>query len=358
MISMPEFYCPVSSAESPHAAAAERRVVGWLDKFEMYQSPVQRDYFTRSRFPEFPARSLPQAEPDLLVLPGKEVMWLQSFDDVHSDEKPGGTPLDEYIVLLARLTRIIEDPRAPLLADNPWANALRDLRLELAENATAVQVDRWVQATIEYFDGLLWEAVNRTRDAPPPVDDYVAMWLKQSGVYPCIVFTDIVCGYEVPAADWAQPPVRTLREMVAAIIGWDNDLTSYDKEVHRSAERGFPPVQNLVAVIAAQYGCAKDEAVAIAGAMRNRAMIQFMRLSREVTTQADEPLVRYVRGLGQWIRGYLDYSGRSPRYTDPANPDDASVASRLPAGWQITDMPPGEERADLPVLPSIDSWWA
>jgi Terpene synthase family 2, C-terminal metal binding len=358
MISMPEFYCPVLPAESPHAREAERQVVEWLDKFEIYQSPVQRDYFARCRFPEFPARSLPQAEPDLLVLPGKEVMWLQSFDDVHSDEKPGGTPLDEYIVMLARLTRIIEDPHAPLLTGNPWANALRDLRLELAEKATAVQVDRWVQATIEYFDGLLWEAVNRTRNAPPSVDDYVAMWLKQSGVYPCIVFTDIVCGYEVPAADWARPSVRTLREMVAAIIGWDNDLTSFDKEVHRSVERGFPPVQNLVSVIAAQYGCTIDQAAAIAGAMRNRAMIRFIRMSDEVTAQADKPLACYVRGLGQWIRGYLDYSGRSARYTDPANPDDAAIASRLAAGWKITDRPPDEERPGLPVLPSIDSWWA
>ena len=35
----------------------------------------------------------------------------------------------------------------------------------------------------------------------------------------------------------------TLREMVSALIGWDNDLTSYDTEVHRVAERDYPAMQ-------------------------------------------------------------------------------------------------------------------
>ncbi|MFD4600975.1 cytochrome P450 [Streptomyces sp. NPDC058464] len=140
-----------------------------------------------------------------------------------------------------------------MLPDNPWAQALRDLRLDVGERATDVQTERWVQANVEYFDGLLWEAANRAEGRIPSLDDYVAMWLKQSGVYPCVVFTDIACGYEVPAADWAGRRARTLREMTAVLIGWDNDLTSYDKEVARAAERNFPVVQNLVSVLAAQY---------------------------------------------------------------------------------------------------------
>jgi len=332
-------------------------VADWLVKFEIFQNPAQRDYFVRSRFPAFPGKSLPHAEAGLLMLPGKEVMWLQSFDDVHSDEKPGGTPPDELIELLARLTRVIEDPRAPMLPDNPWARALRDLRLDVAEHATAVQVDRWVQANVEYFSGLLWEAVNRAENRVPALNDYVAMWLKQSAVYPCIVFTDIACGYEVPAAEWSDPRVRTLREMVSAIIGWDNDLTSYDKEVHRCRQRSFPVEQNLVSVLAAELNCPVGQAVTLAGAMRDRAMVRFLRLRDEVAAAGSAVLARYACGLGQWVRGYLDYSGQSPRYTDPANPDDSAVTNRLPEGWKVVDTPRAE-RAGLPALACIDSWWA
>jgi hypothetical protein len=138
-------------------------------------------------------------------------MWLQSFDDVYCDERPGGTPLDELVVLLAKLARIMDDPGAALLMDNPWAEALRDLRLSVAEHATPAQVERWVSAMNAYFHGLLWETVQRTSGAPQEIDDYVAMWLKQSGVHPCTVFTDIVSGYEVPDREWSLPAAGAAR---------------------------------------------------------------------------------------------------------------------------------------------------
>jgi hypothetical protein len=356
VIRVPDFYCPIPAKVSAHSDDAERVVVDWLTDFSLAESEAQRLYFARSRFPNFPGRALPSARPDLLPLAGKEVMWLQSFDDVHSDEPTGGTSVDDFVVLLAKLTRVIEDPDAPLLRDNPWARALRDLRLSIGKAATPAQTDRWVQAHIDYFQGLLWEAVQRTRGHMPGVDDYVNMWLKQSGVLPCIVFTDIACGYELPADLWADPRVRRLREMVTVIIGWDNDLTSYDKEVHRAVERGLPAVENLVAVVAAERGCVVDEAVRVVGVMRDRAMRLFVRLRDDLAAENAE-LARYAHGLGQWIRAYLDYSGRSPRYTDPTNPDDAMVSARRPEGWRITAVEPPVDEAALPALPSISSWW-
>jgi hypothetical protein len=284
------------------------------------------------------------------------VLWLQSFDDVHSDERTVQIPLDEYILLLGDLTRVMEDPQCTLLANNRWANALRDLRLDVARYGTHVQVDRWVQANAEYFNGLLWEAVNRSRDQVPNLAEYVAMWLKQSGVYPCIVFTDIVCGYELHSHDWSHPGVRALREMVAAIIGWDNDLTSYNKEVHRTHSRGFPVIQNLVSVIANETSCSAPQAVAIAHSMRDRAMHLFLKLRDELAMNGSKDLVRYMDGLGQWIRGYLDYSGRSPRYRDFLNRDDAS-ANRSPLrGWVLTNTLPAPT-SNLPDVSSVLSWW-
>lgn len=356
LIEVPEFYCPISSAISPYTQEADDEVVRWMSKFAIYESEAQRDYFARSHFPAFPGYSLPDARGHLLPLPGKEVMWLQSFDDVHSDEPSVPVPLKEYIVLLGTLARILEDPGCRLLPENRWASALRDLRLEIGRHATLVQVDRWVQANVDYFDGLLWEAVNRSSNQEPSLNDYVAMWLKQSGVYPCIVFTDIVCGYEVAPADWSNPRVRALREMVAAIIGWDNDLTSYNKEVHRAHSRGYPVIQNLVAVIANESGLSIKEAAEVARMMRDRAMFLFLELRNEVSAQGSETLRRYLDGLGQWIRGYLDYSGRSPRYRDFLNPSDAAVGNREFREWTLTGAV-CSPRHNLPDLSSVFSWW-
>src|SRR5260370_32201471 len=127
--------------------------------------------------------------------------------------------------------------------------------------------------------------------------------------------------------------------MVSAIIGWDNDLTAYDKEVYRCRQRSFPVEQNLVSVLAAELNCPVGQAVTLAGAMRDRAMVRFLRLRDEVSAAGSAVLARYACGLGQWVRGYLDYSGQSPRYTDPANPDDPAVPNRPPQGWTAADNP-------------------
>jgi hypothetical protein len=356
LIEVPEFYCPIPSAISPYAQQSDDEVVRWMSKFEIYESESQRDYFARSHFPAFPGYSLPNARPDLLSLPGKEVLWLQSFDDVHSDEPSVPIPLKEYIVLLGTLARILEDPGCRLLQENRWASALRDLRLAVGRYATPVQLDRWVQANVDYFDGLLWEAVNRDNNRVPSLIDYVAMWLKQSGVYPCIVFTDIVCAYELGPADWSNPRVRALREMVAAIVGWDNDLTSYNKEIHRAHSRRYPVIQNLVAVIANESGCSIKEAVDVARMMRDRAMFLFLELRDEVSAQGSETLRRYVAGLGQWIRGYLDYSGRSARYRDFLNLSDAAVGNQGFCEWILTDTVHSPKH-NLPDISSVFSWW-
>jgi len=352
---MPVFHCPIDPALSPAADAAEAQVLAWADRFELHADARQREYLARARFPLFPARSLPDADPELLPLAGKEVMWLQSFDDVYSDETPGGTPLHDYVVLLGKLARILEEPRADLLPGNRWAAALRDLRLEVVAHASTVQLDRWVRAHLDYFDGLLWEAVNREADRGPDVDDYVTMWLKQSGVYPCIAFTDIACGYEVPAAGWTDPRVRMLREMTAAIIGWDNDLTSYNKEALRAAQYGFPAIQNLVAVLAVQQDCTVAEAAARAARMRNHAMARFVALRDRVVADSDVATGSYVRGLGQWIRGYLDYSAQSPRYLQPSSAFEHVRAY----GWTIDSrLRPEPEHDDaMPAPASLAGWW-
>jgi hypothetical protein len=91
--------------------------------------------------------------------------------------------------------------------------------------------------------------------------------------------------------------------------------------------------------------------------MRDQVMRLFLRLRDDLAADSVQ-LARYADGLGQWIRAYLDYSGRSPRYTDPANPNDAAVLAQRPQGWGITSVEPPADDAMLPALPSISSWWS
>lgn len=348
---LPSFYCPIASRHSPHASVAETAVLDWADRFELYENAEQRDYLRQARFPLFPAMSLPDADPVSLALAGKEVMWLQSFDDVFSDEREEPIALADYVVLLGKLARMLEEPQCDLLPGNRWAAALQDLHRAIADQAGPVLLERWVRAHLDYFDGLLWEAAGRANGRSLSLDDYVAMWLKQSGVYPCIAFTDLACGYEVPASAWCSSTLRKLREITSVIIGWDNDLTSYNKESHRAGSRGFASIQNLVAVVAIERACSVTEAAHLVGAMRDHAMHRFIQLQEAIVREGDTASVRYAQGLAQWIRGYLDYSAWSPRYVDPL--DDGLAPGK---SWSIGDCP-SDRPADLPAPAALSNWW-
>jgi len=135
--------------------------------------------------------------------------------------------------------------------------------------------------------------------------------------------------------------------MVSAIIGWDNDLTSYDKEVRRGAERGYPIVQNLVSVLAAELGHARSRRRSHwpepcgTGPCR-----RFLRLRDEWRPDGSSTLARTHTDLGSGcglsrftVAGRLDT-------TDPTTRTIAAVSNRLSAAMDVVDTP-STERPDL-----------
>jgi Terpene synthase family 2, C-terminal metal binding/Mycolic acid cyclopropane synthetase len=74
-----------------------------------------------------------------------------------------------------------------------------------------------------------------------------------------------------------------VRALLASLInGWDNDILSYRKETIRDHDS----TQNIVTVVARQYHCSTDDALAEGVAMRNRVMVVFLCLA-EMTGPAD-----------------------------------------------------------------------
>ncbi|MFB7675821.1 terpene synthase family protein [Kitasatospora purpeofusca] len=109
-----------------------------------------------------------------------------------------------------------------------------------------------------------------------PVDDQLARCGSSDGSYhldrcavtPGLFFIELTGGFELTAADFADPRVRGLREMVVALVGWDNDITSYNKELYRATHYGYPSLQNLITVLAHHHACPTERAVAEPSATR------------------------------------------------------------------------------------------
>ncbi|WP_214111338.1 terpene synthase family protein [Acrocarpospora catenulata] len=353
---VPSFYCPFPYAISPEAAEVDRRTVQWMDDFGMHRGRTQRDYLATQKVGYFASLTMPHGSGEGLQIASDQLFWLFTFDDMYCDEREGEASLDELVQLLGKLARILEAPTAEMLPGNPWADGLRDLRRRLDLYATPVQTARWVEELRKYLFGLIWEAVNRSAGRIPRINDYVAMWLNVTATAPSLMFIDISSGYEVSAEEMSTPRVRALTEMANALVGWDNDIISFNKEAFRKERYGYAELQNLVSVLAHQNDCSIADALTTAVAMRDRVMSLFLRLSEEVKNEAGTELHRYVHGLGEWVRGYLEWSMITDRYGDPRNPGDALAPQRIPMPRTWKDDPTDDSLEPLPVT-AIGWWW-
>ncbi len=354
-LDVPSFYCPFPYAISPEADAVDRATVQWMDDFGLFRSPEQRQYLAAQRIGHCAALALPHGRGEGLRLAADYVFWLFTFDDMYCDERVHEMSLDAFVQFVSKLTRIVEAPTARILTDDPWAEGLRDIRLRMERTATPVQLARWVEEQRKYLFGLIWETANRLEGRIPPVDDYVTMWLNASACGASVMFVDISAGYEVSADDMADSRVRALTEMANAIIAWDNDLISFNKESYRQHRYGYPQIQNLVSVLTSG-GRSVEAASAEAVRMRDRVMTLFLRVADEVRADASPELDRYVYGLGEWIRGYLAWAMSTGRYLDPRNPTDRIAADpvTMPGTWKERAS---DDRLDPLPLPAITWWW-
>ena len=314
LLPLPGFQPITKSAISPHGEQVGLVSIGWVERHGMIVRTDQLERLRGARLGLLAARCHPDARPEALQIISDWNLWLFSLDDGYCDESDFGARPGAMARMAARLMRIVDAPYDDLPAGaGRWAEALRDLRCRLGEFASPIQLQRWTAAVHDYLFGIVWEAANRAECGVPSVADYVHMRRMAGAIVSCLALVDVAVGVEVSAADWAGQDVRDLTRMAANLIGWDNDVFSYRKEL---ADHGA--MHNLVTVIAREQRCSLRTAVERAIDLRNDEVEAFLALEAEIRPTADGALRGYVDGLKQWVQGFLDYALASPRYAMPA----------------------------------------
>ncbi|MFI6638191.1 terpene synthase family protein [Streptomyces sp. NPDC050504] len=336
------FYCPVPTAVHPSARVLNDMTVHWMLRQKLDTDELQRKRLARVDFGGLTAYTMPYGKLERLSFMAKFHAVLFSLDDGVCDE--GFATADTMARETSRIVRGIEAPAVRLTDESPHGAALRALRLELERFATRQQLRRWTDAMRVYTSGLVWEASCRRSPGLPSLDDYVTLWMRAIGMAPSTAMIEVMAGYEVPDHDMEDPRVRALTEITWTLVSWDNDLYSRNKELLRADDN-----LNLIDVLSEELSCDPHDALERAVEMRDRVMVLFLRLRDQVLRYASDELRRYIKGLGQFIRGHLDWASRCPRYSLPASPITA------PDQWW-KQRPADDSREPLPI-PTIAWWW-
>ncbi|MFJ4918888.1 hypothetical protein [Streptomyces sp. NPDC088725] len=336
------FYCPVPSARHPSGDTLNDLTVHWMLRRKLDTDERQLKRLAVCDFGGLAAATMPYGTLEPLSLMAKFYAVLFSLDDGVCDET--GATADLLAQETSHIMRALEAPAARTRDDSPHTAALREIRLELERYASPRQLRRWVDAMRVYTSGLVWEASWRNRPGLPSLDDYVSLWMRAIGVAPFTAMIEIIGGFSVSDGQLEDPRVRALTEITWTLVSWDNDLYSRNKELLRADDN-----LNLIDVLCQELGPDPHRSLVRAVAMRDRVMVLFDRLAAQVLEDADHELRSYVGGLGQFIRGHLDWASACPRYAVPSGPE------ATPGGWW-KQHPADDSPEPLPV-PTISWWW-
>ena len=340
---IPHLYCPIPSAIHENADEINADGLNWISRFDVFGSQRQWERYVSANPGLLPARVMPDAPkgPGLQAA-ANLLFWLWAFDDLECDETVAGHSAGDLVLQLCSLARTGEAP-VGMSSANPFIAALADLRCQLERVATAVQVARWSSAMQAYFLANTAVTIQSSRGVVPDLDTYVSLRIHSGAVKPTLMLLDVAGGYELPAPQLERPEIWALNEMICTIVGWDNDLLSYHKEVLRGGAD-----HNLITVLQQEYGYSTDQAVSNAVAMRDRVLCLYLRLHSQVAGRADPGLRRYLSGLSSWVRGHLDWGMATARYCNPEDPAD------LPDRFADT---PRDDSYEPLLIPSILWWW-
>jgi hypothetical protein len=341
------FYCPIEPALHPRAASIEQRAIDWMDQTGLYRDERERAWGIATHAAELACRVLPTCPEDKAWLFGAWNYWSFALGDRLEDERePSARSVADFTV---HLLRTLEEPgyRPP---GSRCGEALADLVDRTRGSTTTVQFRRLADGARDWLLAASWRAANAARHASPALDDFAAMVPSLAAVRFFAAWLEIAEGTEVPAKTRWASGVQALTSAAGFVVGCDNDLAGY-----LAGQAGASRGQNMLAVLMAHRHCSAAEAMTETISIRDRVMTRFLGLRNRLAKGATPGLRRYLKGLGHYVRGCLDWMNTAPRYGGPHRPQ---VLPMPGAGLNLAvSRFPADLATEPPGIAPIDRWW-
>jgi hypothetical protein len=246
-------------------------------------------------------RFYPEASAEGLALAADALSWAFVIDDI-GDESPLGKDPKQLAVLLEAVERGMrqEGPVEPL------GSALEDLDARVARICNPALHQDFREGVREFFDGLRWEASNRSRNRCPPLRAFVEMRPAAGAASMFVALLEILADYEVPRSWKASLEGRRIERSARNAMCWINDLLSVDKELRHG------DTHNLVLVMAHEDGLSLEAATNRALAAYNAETRGFAELTQALAPGGSPH--SFAAGLADMISGTRTWTMESARY--------------------------------------------
>lgn len=326
---LPEFYVPYPARLNPHLEATRKHSKAWAYEKGILgtkEGSPGAEVWSERKFDTMDFALLtsyahpdtPAAELDLLT---DWYVWVFYFDDhfveayKHTRDLAGAK---KYLDRLLSFMPMNPGDAMPEPA-NPVELGLRDLWPRTIATMSESWRERYWESTYNLLYSSLWELNNLNQQRMPNMIDYIGMRRRVGGAPWSADLVEHAIGVEVPAALVATRAMRVLKDTFSDSIHLLNDIFSYQREIEEEGEQS-----NGVLVVERLMGCTPQQAVEVVNDLVTSRLQQFENTvltevpllgeDHELDAKAWSDVLRYVKGLQDWLAGDHAWHLRSSRY--------------------------------------------
>lgn len=305
----------------------------WVRRFSLVEGERGWTRLKKSKFPLLAARAYPDCNLPELELVAEWNTWLFIFDD-QCDETALGKDSQGLGRLNDRFMEIVGGAVPSVEQDPALCQGLHDLIERLRKVMDKQWMARFAKSVGEYLESTVWESTNRRNGRTPSLSEYVLMRPYTGGLYTDIdliefahreeIRRDTEAGLQViapvrlPLHIRERADIKALALKTNNVVCWTNDPVSLLKE-----KGYFGDVHNLVEVLRKETGVDGDVALKKVVELTNGEVVDFLRIKNELTPvgESADAVKTYIAILEAWMRGNLDWSFETHRYTPEVNPN-------------------------------------
>jgi hypothetical protein len=350
LFELPLIYCPIESAIHPQLDELERKGIEWIDTFKLAKGPDQRIRLIETKSAELSALALPTADAARVQPYANWTYWGFAIDDFWEDPSMSDFNLNHLKEWTAELLRVFEGSAIGASSSNPFVVSFQDIVDNARAYATPDQIRRLAMVHIRWFSAVREEIVHQVHREAFNLKQCMNVRFNAAAGSIAAVFLEMANPFgEIPDNEMNHSTTRALTELFSMIVAIDNDIFSFHKEFFQNDQ--MPA--NIVDAVARKYGdLSPQDAVKIAISMRDRMMSLFLRLRNQVIPHASEALSAYLTDLGHHIRGHIEWSLRTRRYTTFYDSTLSTMWAPNFPGWSSK---PSDENLD-PLLFETVAW--
>jgi len=305
MIWLNSLYCPFTSLVHPDASSVHERSVVWARALGMLPTEQHVQTACKAKLGWLAGRVFPTMMTRGLQLVADWIALGCLLDD-HIEQLKTAS---EVTACLQHLLDLFRGGSAGSFED-PFAAGMIDLRERALALGPSNHVTHVADRMGEFFAGLVAEARNRERGQIPDVASYLQLREITIGLQVMSALGRLLDEVGLPDRLGAHPALRKLTTHASNIVGWANDLFTFEKEVSQGQ------IHNLVLVLMNERRLTVAQARAEVVALHDDEVRNFLAASAQLRSFgiADAGVQRYVAMLRCWIRGHLDWAHETGRY--------------------------------------------